>query len=105
MSTISNFFLENCKNVIPKLPSEQYENFKNAGDDYNRIKILYPYCNDMTIEPVNYGKDYNEALQAKNDGNSYFAKREVYKALDCYSKGIMKCPQTSDGKKLIVLIN
>ncbi|KAF2884043.1 hypothetical protein ILUMI_22161 [Ignelater luminosus] len=106
MSTISNFFIENCKNVISKLPSEEYENFKNTTDDYNRIKILYPFTNGMTIEPVNYGKNYNEALQAKNDGNSYFAKREVYKALDCYTKGIIKCPRTSDddNKLLAVLI-
>ncbi|KAK4871558.1 hypothetical protein RN001_015682 [Aquatica leii] len=105
MKGITNFFTEKYKDLVNKLIIELYEKFENTTDVEERIKMLYPHLQCITITPGIYGKSLEDAQKAKCDGNAYFTKCDNNNALNCYSVGVIKCPQHNvESRKLLAIL-
>ncbi|KAF5303889.1 hypothetical protein FQR65_LT08083 [Abscondita terminalis] len=105
MKEISNFFTEKYKDLVNRLVTELYEKFENTTDVGERIKMLYPHLQCITITPGLYGKSLEDAQKAKCDGNAYFSKYDNSNALHSYSEGIIKCPHNSlESRKLLAIL-
>ncbi|KAB0798709.1 hypothetical protein PPYR_09702 [Photinus pyralis] len=105
MKQISNFFNQNYAELLNKLTGQLYEKFENTADEDERVKLLYPHLQCILIKPEIYGKSMEDALKEKSDGNAYFVKNDCGSALNCYSTGVLKCPQNSlESRKLLAIL-
>lgn len=86
--------------------SQFLEEFGNSKTDEERVRYLYkqPIVHEV-IKPVQkYAtKSANESVSLRNVGNSFFQKKEYKKALDCYSKSVLKAPISEDGEPSLEL--
>ncbi|KAK5645641.1 hypothetical protein RI129_004105 [Pyrocoelia pectoralis] len=105
MKLISNFFNQNYADLLNELTGQLYQKFENTTDEGERIRLLYPHLQCISITSEVYGKSMKDALKEKGDGNAYFVKNDCESALNCYSTGVLKCPQNStESRKLLSIL-
>lgn len=97
MIEITNFFNSSYANFIKDLTEKQFQNFKTAKSDYDRIKLLYPHVTEIEIKPLVRGKNFKEAENCKKVGMLYFSKNRYPEALTYFNAAIIKCPENNPG--------
>ncbi|GJQ67089.1 hypothetical protein Trydic_g21970 [Trypoxylus dichotomus] len=102
MSVISTF-QNHCDSLIRTLTID-INNFKNLDDDNKRIKSLYNHARTVAVPLSQTVKSYENAVKYKTNGNKYYEKKELDKAIDCYNSAIVACPQNTDKAKELLAV-
>lgn len=93
-----SIFQHHCDSLVNTLTID-VNNFKNLDDDYNRIKCLYPHAKTVPIPLSQTGKSYENAVKHKTNGNKFYEKKDLDKAVESYNLAAIMCPQDT-GKLL-----
>ena len=91
--TKSSHFQKYCEKAIAKLSEDDVDKFKATTREEERIKLLYDVAKTIPVVPVNSGKSFDQAQEAKINGNKFFAAKKYTEALNEYNRGIIVCPQ------------
>ncbi|KRT79853.1 Anaphase-promoting complex subunit 3 protein [Oryctes borbonicus] len=103
MSVIS-IFQTHCDNLVNTLTID-INNFKNLEDDKQRIKILYDHARSVTLPLSKTSKSYENAIKYKTNGNKYYEKKDLDRAVDSYNSAMVACPHNTDKERELLAVS